>query len=1079
MPSSVTFQVDRVQTQSDLAPGTSNDDASAILRKFVNPSLVGPGWDALIAAIATGDQKNWDNALAAFDQLFISTAGGKYLDRAAANYGEVRPASVGMVDDVFRQLAITKKNRKLTQEAFLEVLEVFYGPEAVRGVSTSTGAEPFTLVDGDNLTVLLDENLTVNVTFDRTHYSAIAAASALEVSGEITRALSEAGSTAYAIAYVDPATRGTYVRLYSGSRGLSSSVRILGGSAQRWLKFPTPIFDIADFSLTTWTISSPTPRVARFTTSSVGFDLSKLRVDDVVCIFGDPTDSTDPFAVAGIQGTFPITAVDTYYVVASGSSPVYQYFEIAYVDVPVGTYAQGVFTSAVFYRPTKATLYDQQRHVIVTQLGKVELPATTNIVIRGPGTGAYVNVQPPIPLTSLIRAPSGVVTGVTAAAHGMSVGDQIFIDEAVPTGVAPPITAGTISGDFSSNIATGATSASLQSMASESDTVQAINHKMMRTAEGLLMLVGGMTQTAPGTNTAIANPQIFEITSDTVLGNGGRQLGYKWTNLVTHTQTVGKRGMGASALLDGRVLVTGGTNSDTDVSGTALNNWDLYTYTNVPAQNLLTSGTLSEVKAGHGQCTLTGGNALIGGGWNGGAVVATSYTFDPGTVTWTARGSMIHARYSHQLVALANGNGLAIGGVGVSSNILNSAEFYSAAGHAWAKAASMTDARRDFGALVLPDGRVLVVGGTGGNATQNSYNNALASCEIYDPGAGLWAPLPPMSVCRVSPVISYLPTLNAVFVVGGGSPVVEMLDIATMRWRKSRAVLGTALTLPGGGLAATDAFVVVGGLQNANNTTKLNYVIVPGSDVIRAGGMNRQAGIASVPTSTSFTYSVSDTFSRGAPYIETTGATVTPLKALPAPAGLPGPFSYDTKAGLSVTGTAATLGQAINGNQSYSAFALDTSLDSNPALLFPDEVGYLVFDFGFKGQVGPVKYIGRLDNVSLKLDASFRFPVSIASGVTVTLLQSNTPFIPDPNADPLTGNFYLTSSAAGRIAAGSALDDIQAAGLAIERSVVYPNDVGTGGAGLPTSGAQKLSDAVVIWGGDDLDDELPALREGD
>jgi len=1076
MSSSISFNVDTVNSQSALAAGTSNDDATAVLRKFVNPSLVGPGWDALIAAIATGDQTNWDNALAAFDQLFLSSASGKYLERAAANFGEVKPASVGMDDPTFRQLAVTKKNKKLTQEAFLEVLEIFYGPEAVRGVSTSTGAEPFALVDQDTLVLLLDEKLTVNVTIDRTHYTSIAAASALEVSGEINRALSEAGSNAYAVAYVDPTTRGTYVRIYSGSRGLSSSVRVLGGSAQRWLKFPTPVFDVADFSSTTWTVSSPAPGVARFSTSSVGFDLSKLRVDDVVCIFGGPT---DPFAVAGIQGTFPIAAVDTYYIVASGSPTVHQYFEIAYVDVPIGAYVQSDFTSAVFYRPTKATLYDQQRHVIVTQLGKVELPATTNIVRRGPGTGAYVNVQVPIPLTSLIRAPSGVVTGVTAAAHGMSVGDQVFIDGAIPTGAAPPITAGTISGDFSSNIATGATSASLQSMASEADTVQAVNHRMVRTAEGLLMLVGGMTQTAPGTNTAIANPKIFEITSDTVLGNGGRQLGYKWTNLATHTQTVGKRGMGASALLDGRVLVTGGTNSDTDVSGTARNNWDLYTYTNVPAQNLLTSGTLPAVKAGHSQCTLIGGNALIGGGWSGGAVVATSYTFDPATVTWTARGSMVRARMWHQIVALANGNGLAIGGVDGSSNILNSVESYSVTGHTWATVAPMTDARRDFGAVVLPDGRVLVFGGTGGNATQHSYNNTLASCEIYDPGTGLWAPLPPMSVGRVSPVISYLPTRNAVFVVGGGSSVVEMLDVATMRWRKSRAVLGTALTLPGGGLAATDAFVVVGGLQDANNTTKLNYVVVPGSDVVRAGGMNRQASIASVPSPTTFTYSVSDSISRGAPYVETTGATVTPSKALPAPAGLPGPFSYDTKAGLSVTGIVATLGQAINGNQSYATFALDTGSGPNPALLFPDEVGYLAFDFGFKGQSGPVKYIGRLDNVSLKLDASFRFPASIPAGVTVTLLQSNLPFVPDPNADPLTGNFYLTSSAAGRIAAGAALDDIQASGLAIERSVVYPSDRGLGGEGLPTSGAQKLSDATEVWGGDSLEDELAALREGD
>jgi hypothetical protein len=78
----------------------------------------------------------------------------------------------------------------------------------------------------------------------------------------------------------------------------------------------------------------------------------------------------------------------------------------------------------------------------------------------------------------------------------------------------------------------------------------------------------------------------------------------------------------------------------------------------------------------------------------------------------------------------------------------------------------------------------------------------------------------------------------------------------------------------------------------------------------------------------------------------------------------------------------------------------------------------------------------------------------------------------------LTGNFYLTSSAAGRIAAADALDDIQAAGIAIERTIIYPADTGLGNAGGPTSGAQKLSDAVAVWGGDSLDQEIPALREG-
>src|SRR6185437_8107809 len=157
------------------------------------------------------------------------------------------------------------------------------------------------------------------------------------------------------------------------------------------------------------------------------------------------------------------------------------------------------------------------------------------------------------------RSPAGIVTGTTAAAHGMSVGDQVFVDGASPTGASPPVTAGSPSGAFSGNVANGTTDASMKSMASASNTVAATEHKVVRTAEGLLMMIGGFTQTAPGSTTAITSPKIFQITSDTTLVNGGRQIGYQWNDLTTHSFTVGARGTGASVFPDGQVLASGGT----------------------------------------------------------------------------------------------------------------------------------------------------------------------------------------------------------------------------------------------------------------------------------------------------------------------------------------------------------------------------------------------------------------------------------------------------------------------------------------------------------------------------------------
>lgn len=1078
MSSSFSFVVSQVPSQSDLAPGTTNDAVENVLRKFLNPTLKGTAYNAMIAAFAAGDATNWDNAQSAFDQLFISSSSGSYLDRRTSDYGEVRPASVGMADDLYRKLAIIKKTKKLTQEAFLEVLEVFYGADAVRASSTASISEPYSLNDQDTLVLLLDEKFSITVTFERTTFASISGALALEVASAINRALNDAGSQAYAISYADPTTGDNFVRIYSGSLGLSSSVRVVGGSGQRALQFPTPLFTGEGFTPTSWVVSkSPAAGLTRFTGGGGVFDLNVVQPGDLAYIFSN--DPTDPFVVAGIQGVFPIENVDTYYLVETPLAPRQQYFEVAFPNPPTGTYLQSEFNALMFFRPTKRTIYDQPRHVIVNQSGKVVLPATTQAVTRQPGTGAYLKGQTPINISSLVRTPDGTVTVTTVGNHGMSVGDQAIVDSVQSSGAAPPVTAGTPSGAFSGGHATGTTDASIQSMSSTSDTVAAAYHRVARTAEGLLLLVSGLTQSAPGTTAAIANAKVFEVTSDTVLGNGGRQIAYKWTDLTTHAQTVGRREAGASTLNDGRIIVTGGTQANPGTDTGSLNAWDLYTYTNSPAQNTMTSGTLPSQRAGHGQCTLGNGTALIAGGFdNSGTLLATAATFDPTSATWTTRGSLAQARKYLQLVALQDGSALAIGGV-TASNPTNTCERYNATAHTWSNTGAMSFARYDAAALVLPNGRVLVAGGTGGIATQGSLTNALASCELFDPSTSLWAPLPPMSVARVRPTLVYLATKNAVVVAGGGSTVVEMLDLTSMRWSKSRAALGSGLAISAGAIAATDTLLVAGGIQNANNTVVLDYVVLPGSDVIWMGGLNRPTSIASVPSATSFTYLTTDNDYRSAYVSAAAGATVTPSKAQPAPAGVPGPFSYDTKTGLSVTQTVATLGQVINGNQSYSTFELDTGSDANPALLFPDQLGYLVFDFGFAGQVGPVKYLGRFDNTALLLDASFKFPISIASGVTVTLLQSNSPFEPPQEANPLPGNLYVTGSAAGRVAAEAALDDIQAAGIQITKTILYPGDRGLGNEGDPATGAQKLSDATEVWGGDDLDTEIAAIREGD
>src|ERR1700690_1818405 len=127
--------------------------------------------------------------------------------------------------------------------------------------------------------------------------------------------------------------------------------------------------------------------------------------------------------------------------------------------------------------------------------------------------------------------------------------------------------------------------------------------------EGGLFLGCGQTN-AGMVFTAIANPVVLEILSESINGNGGRQQVYQWTNLVARTYTAGPRQFGSSAIsqlidsiTDNRVLITGGTTGD-DITGTSKNNWDVLTYSKNPALSAQVSGTMPVARAGHAQASV-------------------------------------------------------------------------------------------------------------------------------------------------------------------------------------------------------------------------------------------------------------------------------------------------------------------------------------------------------------------------------------------------------------------------------------------------------------------------------------------
>lgn len=239
-PTDITFNVSDIVNGTQINPGSSNDNCEDILRKYLNPTLRGTGWDALISGIAAGDSPNFENTKLSLDQLYIASANGNYLDRITANDGIVRPKNVGMSDDIYRELATKIKNNKVTNEALLEVLAVYYGEDAVRAHATTDGFEPYALVDGDDLNITIDGVYKAKVVFTTSDFSSISSAKATEVAAAITRAFIIQNIKAFAKAFVDPVDGETKVKIYTASLGLKGSVQIRGsggGKAQNVLKF--------------------------------------------------------------------------------------------------------------------------------------------------------------------------------------------------------------------------------------------------------------------------------------------------------------------------------------------------------------------------------------------------------------------------------------------------------------------------------------------------------------------------------------------------------------------------------------------------------------------------------------------------------------------------------------------------------------------------------------------------------------------------------------------------------------------------------------------------------------------------
>lgn len=199
-----------------------------------------------------------------------------------------------------------------------------------------------------------------------------------------------------------------------------------------------------------------------------------------------------------------------------------------------------------------------------------------------------------------------------------------------------------------------------------------------------------------------------------------------WT--VTGSMNTPRFQQTATLLPDGDVLVVGGMNAFSPAHRTA--SAELY---NPNTGRWTTTSRMSNARAGHSATLLLDGKVLVAGGSenNGTSAQVSAELYDPATGTWTATGSMNTARTLPDATLLGNGDVLLVGGVGEDHSALATAELYDPQSGLWHAAGDMSSARLAASATLLRDGDVLVAGG------QNVYNlslaSALRSSELFTP----------------------------------------------------------------------------------------------------------------------------------------------------------------------------------------------------------------------------------------------------------------------------------------------------------------------------------------------------------
>lgn len=1044
------------------------------LRSHLNPFFDGKNWQALLEALATGDDYLSELAANALKQMYLSSADGKYLRKNAADFGVQEYPGLNMDDESFRKLAIELASGRVTINSICKIIECYYGIEALHAYVDSI-AGPFELTNGDTL-VFKIENDEFVYSVNSNRFQNISAASVTELATDLT--LFFANNKKRAFASVIEQDGAQFLRVYSQAIGLTSKISVIGGTMQPKVRFPELIDTYGINTVTnadgyTWVYSETTnSTVLSLTPPTTGIpkiNVSEVQAGDYLVIGQDtPT-----------KGWYKIKDVS------------YQWSGIYFVQTITlenkigftGSITQQSNSSYSFFRPVVETLASRSRGVFVSQAAhnntlKVTIPATPSLRANE-DTASYVVGQAAAAIAYLERK-NGVVSVTTKTDHGLQTGNLVKVENFSPS-IEPYVYIG-------SGTQYGASHLQRVSQYLQTSGYLPSTTCSIETFNGFTFITGGKSLGSSSGQFLIAE------LSRPALGGTTQAAGSAFTtalSISTGSMLCPREQSGISSTLfpePGGVFVTGGRDSST---GTATVKAELISTTGVsyPLANMLNE------RYDFPQVTMNSGRIIVIGGRDSADFpLNVCEVYNPLSDGWATVATLNTPRAGSKAINLPDGKVFVMGGSKSSDPAvknLNTTEIYDPTLNTWTYGESMCFARNDFSLTWISGTEFIVVGGYGGSPSSTAFS-FLRETEIFNVETMKWRLGP-----KLPEVINgaFLTTAIDGVVYAATGTSVYWLDLQSLQWK---LVISSTGTNP---CWLADQFF---GFDESSS--KLNVLI--GSNTVNGpSGINGVFPV-NVLSSTEFNYQSSGpyttnmgTTNKYVQLVRTGGNTVTvplsiPLdtthvfinsKSGPFPSGIKqvdsigeSSFTYIEAGTNSISATNTTY-VALDSSRTAKATAVSSSgLSGNAFIVDPssfqvsktvsetvsdvpagnltilkltdvsgfEESGLVIIGYGTEYESQPIKYIAKISASELLLESGQILEFTPSGTEVRQVLSENLPF----------SYLWITGTALARLAAYRDVLESTANDVELIWNIIFPDDRGLGGE------KTSHSDNSTVWG---------------